>query len=142
MQEHMEVEGAGHYGIFAGRRWRETVYPKVKAFILGYQKASRVVVASTQQAKVVAAAHPAPTQSALARVTVPKASKAVPTKTVKIKAKPVVVAVEAVKVTAKATEKKTEVITKPVVAPAATAQALVPQAATKPDRKSVTPRKK
>ena len=37
-QEHLEVEGAGHYGIFAGRRWRETVYPFVKAFILRYQK--------------------------------------------------------------------------------------------------------
>lgn len=37
MQEHYEVEGAGHYGIFSGRRWREMVYPKVKAFILRYQ---------------------------------------------------------------------------------------------------------
>jgi len=36
-QQHIEVEGAGHYGIFAGRRWRETVYPQVKAFILKYQ---------------------------------------------------------------------------------------------------------
>ena len=33
-QTHFEVEGAGHYGIFSGRRWRETVYPQVKAFIL------------------------------------------------------------------------------------------------------------
>jgi poly(3-hydroxybutyrate) depolymerase len=30
---HMVVEGAGHYGIFSGRRWRETVYPKVRDFI-------------------------------------------------------------------------------------------------------------
>ena len=36
-QEHLEVEGAGHYGIFAGRRWRETVYPFVKAFMLRFQ---------------------------------------------------------------------------------------------------------
>jgi poly(3-hydroxybutyrate) depolymerase len=27
------VEGAGHYGIFSGRRWREVVYPKVRDFI-------------------------------------------------------------------------------------------------------------
>ena len=27
------VPGAGHYGIFAGRRWREVVYPKVRQFI-------------------------------------------------------------------------------------------------------------
>lgn len=32
-QKHLEVEGAGHFGIFAGRRWREIVYPQVKAFI-------------------------------------------------------------------------------------------------------------
>jgi poly(3-hydroxybutyrate) depolymerase len=38
-QQHFEVQGAGHYGIFAGKRWRETVYPKVKAFILDYQPA-------------------------------------------------------------------------------------------------------
>ena len=31
---HFEVEGAGHYGIFSGRRWREMVYPVVKEFIL------------------------------------------------------------------------------------------------------------
>jgi len=30
---HLEVKGAGHYGIFSGRRWRETVYPTVKAFL-------------------------------------------------------------------------------------------------------------
>ena len=30
---HYDAEGAGHYGIFSGRRWREKVYPQVKAFI-------------------------------------------------------------------------------------------------------------
>ncbi len=30
---HFEAEGAGHYGIFSGRRWREKVYPQLKAFI-------------------------------------------------------------------------------------------------------------
>jgi poly(3-hydroxybutyrate) depolymerase len=34
LQKHMEAEGAGHYGIFSGRRWREVVYPEVKSFIL------------------------------------------------------------------------------------------------------------
>jgi poly(3-hydroxybutyrate) depolymerase len=34
LQKHLEVKGAGHYGIFAGRRWRDVVYPAVKAFIL------------------------------------------------------------------------------------------------------------
>jgi poly(3-hydroxybutyrate) depolymerase len=30
---HFEAKGAGHYGIFSGRRWRELVYPEVKNFI-------------------------------------------------------------------------------------------------------------
>ena len=30
---HYEAMGAGHYGIFSGRRWREKVYPEVKSFI-------------------------------------------------------------------------------------------------------------
>lgn len=32
-QRHYEVKGAGHYGIFSGRRWRDLVYPQVKEFI-------------------------------------------------------------------------------------------------------------
>ncbi|WP_372013023.1 polyhydroxyalkanoate depolymerase [Pseudoxanthomonas sp. 10H] len=32
-QKHLTVEGAGHYGIFSGRRWREKVYPQVRDFI-------------------------------------------------------------------------------------------------------------
>jgi len=32
-RQHLEVEGAGHYGIFSGRRWRDVVYPQVSAFI-------------------------------------------------------------------------------------------------------------
>jgi poly(3-hydroxybutyrate) depolymerase len=36
-QRHYDVEGAGHYGIFSGRRWREKVYPEVKAFIAHYE---------------------------------------------------------------------------------------------------------
>ena len=40
--DHIEVKGAGHYGIFSGRRWRTVVYPQVKAFIAEYQaKAER-----------------------------------------------------------------------------------------------------
>lgn len=31
---HLEAKGAGHYGIFSGRRWRENVYPQVRQFIL------------------------------------------------------------------------------------------------------------
>ena len=37
MQKHFEAKGAGHYGIFSGRRWRDLVYPQVKSFILAHQ---------------------------------------------------------------------------------------------------------
>ena len=30
---HYDVPGAGHYGIFSGRRWRDLVYPRVRDFI-------------------------------------------------------------------------------------------------------------
>ena len=36
-QKHLEAKGAGHYGIFSGRRWRDVVYPEVKSFILSHQ---------------------------------------------------------------------------------------------------------
>jgi poly(3-hydroxybutyrate) depolymerase len=32
-KRHLTVEGAGHYGIFSGRRWRQTVYPQIRDFI-------------------------------------------------------------------------------------------------------------
>ena len=33
-QKHYDVIGAGHYGIFSGRRWREMAYPVIRDFIL------------------------------------------------------------------------------------------------------------
>ncbi len=39
-QFHYDVEGAGHYGIFSGRRWREKVYPTVRDFIASHQVAT------------------------------------------------------------------------------------------------------
>jgi len=35
-KQHLEAKGAGHYGIFSGRRWREVVYPVVRDFILSH----------------------------------------------------------------------------------------------------------
>ena len=32
-QQHLTAQGAGHYGIFSGRRWREQIAPKIGAFI-------------------------------------------------------------------------------------------------------------
>ncbi len=54
-KRHLQVKGAGHYGIFSGRRWRELVYPEVRSLILKKnhaamlaprRRAARAVVAS------------------------------------------------------------------------------------------------
>jgi len=44
-QFHYDVQGAGHYGIFSGRRWREKVYPEVRAFIERFNKPDAAVKA-------------------------------------------------------------------------------------------------
>ncbi len=36
---HYDAVGAGHYGIFSGRRWREKVYPEVRRFITRFDQA-------------------------------------------------------------------------------------------------------
>jgi poly(3-hydroxybutyrate) depolymerase len=33
MKEHLIAEGAGHYGIFSGRRWRDIICPRIGEFI-------------------------------------------------------------------------------------------------------------
>ena len=45
---HYDVEGAGHYGIFSGRRWRDLVYPEVKGFIARHDTAARTAAAATK----------------------------------------------------------------------------------------------
>ncbi|RZA22116.1 MAG: polyhydroxyalkanoate depolymerase [Lysobacteraceae bacterium] len=39
-RQHLTVEGAGHYGIFSGRRWRTQVYPQVREFIAAHAGAA------------------------------------------------------------------------------------------------------
>jgi poly(3-hydroxybutyrate) depolymerase len=53
LQRHFEAIGAGHYGIFSGRRWREHVYPFVKSFILDHNTQKP---AATKPAKLAGAA--------------------------------------------------------------------------------------
>jgi len=48
---HLEVKGAGHYGIFSGRRWREVVYPHVKTFILEHQPGQKAPARRTTPAR-------------------------------------------------------------------------------------------
>ncbi len=54
-QFHYDVEGAGHYGIFSGRRWRENVYPQVRDFIAAHQHSAAATrpVAARQRAAAV-----------------------------------------------------------------------------------------
>jgi poly(3-hydroxybutyrate) depolymerase len=37
-RRHYDAMGAGHYGIFSGRRWREQVYPQVRDFIAAHDQ--------------------------------------------------------------------------------------------------------
>ena len=77
-REHFEAKGAGHYGIFSGRRWREQVYPEVKAFIAAHHVAPKAAVKAAAPAVVaptVVAALAAPvSQAAVAKVAVANAS--------------------------------------------------------------------
>ncbi len=51
---HLEAKGAGHYGIFSGRRWREVVYPHVKSFILEHNKAGKAAKVAAPKKAVAA----------------------------------------------------------------------------------------
>jgi len=35
-KQHFEAKGVGHYGIFSGRKYRELIYPRIKAFIAAH----------------------------------------------------------------------------------------------------------
>ena len=104
-REHFEAKGAGHYGIFSGRRWREQVYPKVKAFIAAHHVAPKAAVkaaAPDVAAPAVVTALAAPVaQATVAKVAVANASVAQAT----IKA--------VAKVTTKAPVKPSKVVAKP-----------------------------
>jgi len=131
-QKHLEVKGAGHYGIFAGRRWREVVYPQVKAFILTHQP-----VAEAPAKAPVAVAKPVVVAPVVA-VAPPVLE---PVKAVVIETKPVSTTVAPV-VAAKAVAPVAQAVKAPVIesktAPATVKQA---SAATKTAAKKVAPKK-
>ena len=54
MKKHLEAKGAGHYGIFSGRRWRDVVYPAVKTFILEANKSAAPVQRASTAPKTIA----------------------------------------------------------------------------------------
>jgi poly(3-hydroxybutyrate) depolymerase len=53
-QFHYDVEGAGHYGIFSGRRWREKVYPEIKAFISRFNEPENLLGSDKPAARAAA----------------------------------------------------------------------------------------
>ena len=57
-QFHYDAIGAGHYGIFSGRRWRENVYPQVRDFIAEHQADMAQVAAPRKRAAARKAAAP------------------------------------------------------------------------------------
>ena len=68
-RKHLTAQGAGHYGIFSGRRWREMVYPVVKQFILDHAlKTAAPTQSAASAAAQVAAAAPAVTETVTAAV--------------------------------------------------------------------------
>ena len=44
MKRHLTAQGAGHYGIFSGRRWREFIYPQVRDFIASSRQRAKLRV--------------------------------------------------------------------------------------------------
>jgi poly(3-hydroxybutyrate) depolymerase len=82
-KEEYEVKGAGHYGIFSGKRWRELVYPKISEFIRkhpGTPKAkptaetSKIVPAKKVPVKVAATKSVAAKKSAVKTIAAKKTS--------------------------------------------------------------------
>ncbi len=74
---HYDVEGAGHYGIFSGRRWREKVYPELRDFIRRYNPVTQAAAAAPGAAAPAAAAA-APAAVAMAAQLQTTAQAAVP----------------------------------------------------------------
>ena len=93
-QRHVEIKGAGHYGIFSGRRWRDSTYPLVKSFILehhalggdtpaGKAPAAKPTVKTTRRPALAA-----PVAKPAARATAKPTAKATAKVAVKVTAKP------------------------------------------------------
>jgi poly(3-hydroxybutyrate) depolymerase len=57
-QFHYDALGAGHYGIFSGRRWRDNVYPQVRDFIATHQAGAVAAPAQRRRAAARKAAAP------------------------------------------------------------------------------------
>jgi len=94
-KEEYEVKGAGHYGIFSGRRWREMVYPKISEFIRKHPGTPMTPVVAKSTSRVSKAV--AKSATVAKKVTAPVAAKK--SVSVKTTAKPVAAKKVAAKVT-------------------------------------------
>jgi poly(3-hydroxybutyrate) depolymerase len=65
---HLEAKGAGHYGIFSGRRWRDVVYPVMKEFIAQHNKPHPARAKATQPKLAKASAKSVTTKRAAVKV--------------------------------------------------------------------------
>ncbi|MDG5977918.1 polyhydroxyalkanoate depolymerase [Hydrogenophaga taeniospiralis CCUG 15921] len=99
-QMHYEAKGAGHYGIFSGRRWREMVCPVVKSFIHAHQPAAEALTSTS------AAAAPQDVKAVPAKALAPKPVAKRSTKAA-VKAKPTPAAPAATKTPSTAVARKT-----------------------------------
>ena len=102
---HLEVPGAGHYGIFSGSRWRTIVYPQVVKFIKSHAvPVSAKATAPVNSVKPVPVKAAAPTKAKVALAKPAAAPKAVakPAAKAPVKAAASAKAKVAVKPTAKA----------------------------------------
>jgi poly(3-hydroxybutyrate) depolymerase len=129
-RQHLEVVGAGHYGIFSGRRGRDIVYPQVVKFILNHapkaKSAAPKAVAAVQAAAAPVAAKAAvkapvkatikPASTSVAKPVAKASAKAVAAPAAKPAAKaaaPVKAAAKPVKATAKAPAKSSKAAVQP-----------------------------
>jgi poly(3-hydroxybutyrate) depolymerase len=76
-RQHLEVPGAGHYGIFSGRRWRDIVYPQLVKFILNHAPKAAAKGSATAQPKLTSPAAKKAVKSKPEQVVVKTASKPV-----------------------------------------------------------------
>lgn len=78
MRMHYDVMGAGHYGIFSGRRWRDMVYPKVRGFIYAHHPAPDADSAPVNDGELVVAEDAAPQVARHSPPRTPTATKSAP----------------------------------------------------------------
>ena len=120
---HLEAKGAGHYGIFSGRRRREIVYPAVKAFILEQNRTLLLATQTPAAPEISAKTAPAATPVAAKAVKTVKKSPPVATTESAPKPAPVTAVKPAAKTTPVVVVKQVEappvVAEKPVIATAA-----------------------